>query len=88
LIAPNEIEETVPASDPRLHQILGIADFDDPSQAVRRMVRDAGLPHVRFSSRRIRFSLPALRRWAAERIADSVKNEEAQKSSESLANAA
>jgi hypothetical protein len=77
MIAPNEIEEIVPVSHPEARRLLGIAHCGDPDQVARRMIRDSGVPHLRIG-RRIRLSLPALQRWAAQRIADSVKSEEAQ----------
>lgn len=70
MIEPEQINETVPVSNPEAQRILGIADHDDPDQAARRMVRQ-GVPHLRIG-RRIRFSIPALKAWAAERINNSV----------------
>ncbi|MGH9754510.1 MAG: helix-turn-helix domain-containing protein [Blastocatellia bacterium] len=70
MIGVEQIERTVPVSDPEVRQLLGIFDLEDPDQAARRMVRQ-GIPHVRIG-RRIRFSVPALRLWIANQINDSV----------------
>jgi len=70
IIEATEIDRTVPASNPEVHRLLGIDGVDDPDQAVRRMIRQ-GVPHLRIG-RRIRFSLPALKKWAADKINSSV----------------
>jgi hypothetical protein len=69
-IEPVEIDQTVPVSNPEARRILGIEHCGDPDQAARRMIRQ-GVPHLRIG-RRIRFSLPALKKWAAERINNSI----------------
>lgn len=71
MTAFTEIDETVPVSNPEAHRILGIEHYEDPDQAARRMVRDRAVPHLRIG-RRIRFSIPALKAWAADRINNSV----------------
>jgi hypothetical protein len=82
MIELNEVDETVPASHPEIRRVLGIGQCKDPDQAARRMVR-CGVPHLRIGCR-IRFSIPALRRWAAAKINGSVaasavtQNDEAQ----------
>ncbi|MCI0665838.1 MAG: hypothetical protein L0220_32675 [Acidobacteria bacterium] len=68
-IEPNQIEELLPISNPEVQRLLGIDHHGNPDQAARRMVR-CGVPHVRIG-RRIRFSLPAQRKWVAEQIAQS-----------------
>lgn len=70
MIALEEIERTVPVSDPEVRQLLGIFDLDDPDQAARRMVRQ-GVPHVRIG-RRIRFNVPALKAWILDQVNNSV----------------
>lgn len=70
MIDADNINETVTASNAEVQRILGIEHYDDPDQAVRRMVRQ-GVPHLRIG-RRIRFSIPALNAWAAEKINNSV----------------
>lgn len=70
VIDANQIEQLVPVSHPDVRRLLGIEHCADPDQAARRMVR-CGVPHLRIG-RRIRFSLPALQKWAAEQIAQSV----------------
>jgi hypothetical protein len=66
VIDADQITKTVPVSDPEARRILGIEHYDDPDQAARRMVRQ-GVPHLRIG-RRIRFSIPALKNWAAEQL--------------------
>jgi hypothetical protein len=70
MIGIEQIDKTVPVSDPEVRQLLGIFDLDDPDQAARRMVR-AGVPHMRIG-RRIRFSVPALKAWILEQVNNSV----------------
>jgi hypothetical protein len=70
MIGIEQIDKTVPVSDPEVRQLLGIFDLDDPDQAARRMVR-AGVPHIRIG-RRIRFSVPALKAWILEQVNNSV----------------
>lgn len=70
MIEPNKIDELLRTSDPAVHRILGVEHCSDPDQATLRMVRAGQVPHMRIG-RRIRFSLPALQRWAAEQIANS-----------------
>jgi hypothetical protein len=70
MIDAGNIDETVPVSHPDARRLLGIAHCSDPDQLARRMVRQ-GVPHLRIG-RRIRFSIPALKAWAAERINNSV----------------
>jgi hypothetical protein len=69
MISPEQINETVPASNEEVRQILGIAHHGDPDQVARRMVRQ-GVPHLRIGGR-IRFSIPALKAWVAEKINNS-----------------
>jgi hypothetical protein len=45
IIEANEIDQTVSASNPEVHRLLGIDGIDDPDQAVRRMIRQ-GVPHT------------------------------------------
>lgn len=71
MIEPEQIEKTVPASDPEVWRLLGIEDTGDPVQTAQRMVRGNQVPHLRIG-RRIRFSLPALKKWAAEKLNNSV----------------
>ena len=68
------IEELVPISHPSVRVLLGTANDADPDQTARRMVRGNQIPHVRIG-KRIRVSLPALRKWAAEKMAASVAAE-------------
>jgi hypothetical protein len=70
MIQAEQIERIVPVSDPEVRRILGIENHGDPDQVARRMVRQ-GLPHMRIG-RRIRLSIPALKKWAAEKINSSV----------------
>lgn len=70
IINAEQLDQTVPVSDPEARKILGIDHHDDPDQSARRMVRQ-GVPHLRIG-RRIRFSIPALKAWAAEKINNSV----------------
>lgn len=67
----NTVMELVPVSHPEVFRALGVESFDDPAQAVRRMVRENGLPHVRIG-RRIRLSLPVIKQWVAEKMENSV----------------
>lgn len=70
MIDAEQIEQTVPVSNPEARKILGIDHCGDPDQAARRMIRQ-GVPHLRIG-RRIRFSIPALKAWAAEKINNSI----------------
>ena len=76
MIDADQITKTVPVSDPEARQILGIEHYDDPDQAARRMVRQ-GVPHLRIG-RRIRFSIPALKIWAAEQLNNENRGDEPQ----------
>jgi len=69
-----EIDETVPVSDPEVWRILGVEHCDDPPQAVRRMLKSSEkpIPHVRFSDRRVRLYIPALKQWVADQLNKSV----------------
>ncbi|MCI0389109.1 MAG: helix-turn-helix domain-containing protein [Acidobacteria bacterium] len=71
MIEFNEIDELLPTSDPAVRKLLGVESCVDPDQATLRMVRAGQVPHLRIG-RRVRFSLPALKKWAAEKIANSV----------------
>jgi hypothetical protein len=66
-----EVNETVTATDPEVHQILGVAHYDDPAQAVRRMIR-CGVPHLRVG-RRIRLHIPSLKLWAVARLTPQIE---------------
>ncbi|MCI0338904.1 MAG: hypothetical protein L0226_15125 [Acidobacteria bacterium] len=70
MIEPNQIDQLLPVSHPDVRRLLGIEHCADPDQIARRMVR-CGVPHLRIG-RRIRFSLPALKKWAAEKLQNSV----------------
>lgn len=71
MIEANQIEELLPLSDPAVHRVLGVAHCEDPYQAAGRIIRNGGAPHARIG-KRIRVSLPALKKWAADKIANSV----------------
>jgi hypothetical protein len=71
LIKTDEIDELLPLTDPAVHRLLGVAGYTDPYQAAGRIIRARQAPHLKIG-RRIRVSLPALRQWAAEQIAQSV----------------
>jgi hypothetical protein len=74
-----EVDKLRDSRDPEVQKFLGVADHADPIQAVARLVRSGQVPHLRLG-RKVRFSLPALKQWAAERIASSVTaSAEAQK---------
>ena len=78
-----DVDETVGVSHPEVRRILGIGKHRDPDQVGRRMIKQ-GVPHLRIG-RRIRFSIPALKQWAAERIAQSIEQKgETQESAISL----
>jgi hypothetical protein len=83
MIDAEQIDQTVPVSNLEARQILGIDHLGDPDQAARRMVRQ-GVPHLRIG-RRIRFSIPALKRWAAEKINNSVVADAAHEPAEASA---
>lgn len=70
MIEPTQINELRPAADLGVQRLLGIDHHKDPGQSAARMVRAGQVPHVRIG-RRIRFSIPALQRWAADRLAAS-----------------
>ena len=72
-----EIDELLPLSDPAVHRVLGVAHCTDPGQAAGRIIRNDGAPHLKIG-KRIRVSLPALKRWVAEKIANSVAASAAQ----------
>ena len=74
MIEPDKIDELVPVSHPDVRRLLGIAHCADPDQAGRRKVR-CGVPHLRIGGR-ILFSLPALQRWAADQLANSVADQQ------------
>jgi hypothetical protein len=74
-----EVNELVEATNPEVHQILGIAHYDDPAQAARRMV--SHVPHLRIG-RRIRFSIPALKAWAAARLERQINLQDSKTSSQ------
>ena len=71
MIEPEKIEDSVPATNHEVHRILGITHYDDPAQAARRMATAGQVPHLRVG-RRIRFNLPALKDWAAQKLTKSV----------------
>jgi len=75
-IDPNQIDQTVPATDPEVHRILGVDHYDDPAQSARRMALHGQVPHIR-NGRRVRFSIPALQQWQAQKLAQSVAPEAA-----------
>ncbi|HKA21752.1 MAG TPA: hypothetical protein VKN18_25970 [Blastocatellia bacterium] len=71
MVEPYQLEELLPLSDPAVQRLLGVDRCVDPYQAAGRIIRSRQVPHLRIG-RRIRVSLPALRAWAAEQIAQSV----------------
>lgn len=74
-----DIDRLRDSRDPEVQQFLGVAGYADPIQAVKRLARSGQVPHLKIK-RKILFSLPALKQWAAERIASSVMaSAEAQK---------
>jgi hypothetical protein len=66
------VEELVDAAHPDVHRLTGTANLDDPAQAVRRLVAARRIPFIRITPRRIRFSIPALQKWANEQINNSI----------------
>ena len=81
----NEIEELLPLSDPAVHRVLGVAHCADPGQAAGRIIRNDGAPHLRIG-KRIRVSLPALKKWAADKMANRVAATTAHEPAEVSAN--
>lgn len=67
------------ASDPVVHELLGVAGNRNPAQSAWRLAREKKVPHVRVGQRLIRFSLAALRRWAEDQSRENCVASAAQK---------